>query len=217
MFLLGSFHIQNTTECRGRIQRKTWCMLMPEVDYNITLCPLQSRLHHIYHGQPYARVDFIPQSGTFDLASESYSQRRKRKSLLSSFYPGHKHKRASLLRQVTVTSLQLHRCRDSCQSFTDRLERPEGPIAPLASLAAASPRTRLDNVAISRMLTTGLACSYLSKYKVDGQCSCLSKCERLASLTAASQSTRLGNVAAQQNVSDWPPWQLPVKVQGWTM
>ncbi len=29
------------------------------VDYNHTLCPLQSRLQHIYHGiaQPYARVD----------------------------------------------------------------------------------------------------------------------------------------------------------------
>ncbi len=25
---------------------------------------------HIYHGQPYARVDFIAQSGTLDLASE---------------------------------------------------------------------------------------------------------------------------------------------------
>jgi hypothetical protein len=47
------------------------------VDYNLTLCSLQSRLQHIYHGQPYARVDlnpmprvdFIPQSGTLDLAS----------------------------------------------------------------------------------------------------------------------------------------------------
>ncbi len=33
-------------------------------DYNLSLCPLQSRLQHIHHGQPYARVDFIPQSGT---------------------------------------------------------------------------------------------------------------------------------------------------------
>jgi hypothetical protein len=32
------------------------------VDYNLTLCPIQSRLQHIYHGQPYAKVDFIPQS-----------------------------------------------------------------------------------------------------------------------------------------------------------
>jgi hypothetical protein len=38
-------------------------------DYNLTLSTLQSRLQHIYHGQPYARVDFIPQSGTLDLAS----------------------------------------------------------------------------------------------------------------------------------------------------
>jgi hypothetical protein len=30
------------------------------VDYNLTLCPLKSRLEHIYHGQPYARVDLNP-------------------------------------------------------------------------------------------------------------------------------------------------------------
>ncbi len=30
------------------------------IDYNLTLCPLQSRLQHIYHGQPYARVDLSP-------------------------------------------------------------------------------------------------------------------------------------------------------------
>jgi hypothetical protein len=30
------------------------------VDYNLTLCPLQSRLQHIYHGQPYAIVDLNP-------------------------------------------------------------------------------------------------------------------------------------------------------------
>jgi hypothetical protein len=29
-------------------------------DNNLTLCPLQSRLQHIYHGQPYARVDLNP-------------------------------------------------------------------------------------------------------------------------------------------------------------
>jgi hypothetical protein len=39
--------------------------------YNLTLCLLQSRLQHIYHGQPYASVDLIPQSGTLDLASET--------------------------------------------------------------------------------------------------------------------------------------------------
>ncbi len=55
---------------RGRIQRKTWCVgPCAGVHYNLTLCTLQSRLRHIYHGQPYARVvDFIPQSGTLDLA-----------------------------------------------------------------------------------------------------------------------------------------------------
>ncbi len=38
------------------------------VDYNLTVSPLQRRLQHIYYGQPFARVDFIPQSGTLDLA-----------------------------------------------------------------------------------------------------------------------------------------------------
>jgi hypothetical protein len=28
--------------------------------YNLPLCRLQSRLQHIYHGQPYARVDLNP-------------------------------------------------------------------------------------------------------------------------------------------------------------
>ncbi len=32
----------------------------PYVDYNLTSCPLQSRLQHIYYGQPYARVDLNP-------------------------------------------------------------------------------------------------------------------------------------------------------------
>jgi hypothetical protein len=30
------------------------------VGYNLTLCPFQSRLEHIYHRQPYARVDLNP-------------------------------------------------------------------------------------------------------------------------------------------------------------
>ncbi len=34
------------------------------VDYNLTLCPLQSRLQHIYHGQ-HARVDFNPTYSKF--------------------------------------------------------------------------------------------------------------------------------------------------------
>ncbi len=57
------------------------------VDYNLTLCPLQSRLQLIYHEQLYAkvelnpmysRVDFIPQTGTLDLASAiAYSGKYK--------------------------------------------------------------------------------------------------------------------------------------------
>jgi hypothetical protein len=30
------------------------------VDYNLTLCRLQSRLQHMYHGQTNARVDLSP-------------------------------------------------------------------------------------------------------------------------------------------------------------
>jgi hypothetical protein len=40
---------------RSRIQRKIWCIgPYAGVDYNLTLCPLQSsRSQHIYRGQPY--------------------------------------------------------------------------------------------------------------------------------------------------------------------
>jgi hypothetical protein len=49
---------------KSRIQRKTWCIgPYAGVGYNLTLSPLQSRLQHIYHGQPYARVEFIPSQG----------------------------------------------------------------------------------------------------------------------------------------------------------
>jgi hypothetical protein len=34
------------------------------VDYNLTLYPLQSQLQHIYHWQPYARVDRNPMPET---------------------------------------------------------------------------------------------------------------------------------------------------------
>jgi hypothetical protein len=52
--------------------KKNMCMgPYGRADYNLPLYPLQSRLQHIYHGQPYARADFIPQSGTLDLASEA--------------------------------------------------------------------------------------------------------------------------------------------------
>ncbi len=30
------------------------------VDYNLNLCRLQNRLQHMYHGQPYARIDLNP-------------------------------------------------------------------------------------------------------------------------------------------------------------
>ncbi len=45
----------------GRIQGKTWSMgPYAGVDYNPTLCSLQSRLQHIYHGQPNPWVDLNP-------------------------------------------------------------------------------------------------------------------------------------------------------------
>jgi hypothetical protein len=42
---------------------------MPELTITSPYAHPQSRLQHIYHRQPYARVDFILQSGTLDLAS----------------------------------------------------------------------------------------------------------------------------------------------------
>jgi hypothetical protein len=45
-------------ECPVAKSKKTWCMgPHAGVDYNLTLCRLQSRLQHMYHGQTYARVD----------------------------------------------------------------------------------------------------------------------------------------------------------------
>ncbi len=38
------------------------------VDYNPTLCPLQIRLKHIYHGQPYVRVNLNPMPGVIFIA-----------------------------------------------------------------------------------------------------------------------------------------------------
>ncbi len=44
----------------GRIQRKTWRMgPFSGADY-LNLCQLQSRFQHMYHGQPYFRVDLNP-------------------------------------------------------------------------------------------------------------------------------------------------------------
>jgi hypothetical protein len=41
------------------------------VDYNLTLCRLQSRLQHMYHGRPYARVDLNPMpEPTFSTSKE---------------------------------------------------------------------------------------------------------------------------------------------------
>ncbi len=44
--------------------KKTWCLgLYAGDDYNLTLCPncpLQSLFQHMYHGQPYTRVDLNP-------------------------------------------------------------------------------------------------------------------------------------------------------------
>jgi hypothetical protein len=54
---------------------------MPELPILSLYCSLQSRLQHIYHGQPYAKVDFIPQSGTLDLASDEEAEELKQRLL----------------------------------------------------------------------------------------------------------------------------------------
>jgi len=80
MYIDNSKHTCCTYMYRGRIQRKTWWMgPYAGVDFNLTICPLQSRLQHFYHGQLYARVDFFPQSGTLNLASEITNVLCKRK------------------------------------------------------------------------------------------------------------------------------------------
>jgi hypothetical protein len=61
-------------QCLGRIQRKNMVYwTYAGGDYNLTLCPLQSRLHlpwaTLCPESTFARVDFIPQSRTLDLAS----------------------------------------------------------------------------------------------------------------------------------------------------
>ncbi len=49
------------SEAESKEKHGVWDQMGPYavVDYNLTLCPLQSRLQHIYHGQPYARVDLL--------------------------------------------------------------------------------------------------------------------------------------------------------------
>jgi hypothetical protein len=55
----------------GRIQSKTWFMRpYVGVDYNLSLCPLQSRLQRIYHGNPMPEPTLSPSQGLgLDLAS----------------------------------------------------------------------------------------------------------------------------------------------------
>ncbi len=59
-FIILRPNLSNFMGTRGRIHR-TLCMgPYAGADYNLTLCPLQSRLQHMYHGQPYTRVDLYP-------------------------------------------------------------------------------------------------------------------------------------------------------------
>ncbi len=60
------------TEAESKEKHGVWDPLPELTIYNLTLCPLPSRLQHIYHGQPYATVDLLPQSGTLDLISVQY-------------------------------------------------------------------------------------------------------------------------------------------------
>jgi hypothetical protein len=48
------------TEAESKEKHGVWDGPYAGVGYNIALCPLQSRLQHSYHGQPYARVDLKP-------------------------------------------------------------------------------------------------------------------------------------------------------------
>jgi hypothetical protein len=65
-----SLHKAFKTEAESKEKHGVW-----DPTPDLTLCQhLQSRLQHIYSylghwGEPYARVDFIPQSGTSDLPS----------------------------------------------------------------------------------------------------------------------------------------------------
>ncbi len=55
------------------IQRETWCMgSFTGVDFNLTLCRLQSRLQHMYNARPYARVD-LKGSLTRDFRLQTFS------------------------------------------------------------------------------------------------------------------------------------------------
>jgi hypothetical protein len=59
---------QRVARSEAESKEKTWSMgPCGGVDYNLTLCPLQSRLQHTYHEQPYARVNLnsMPESTLF--------------------------------------------------------------------------------------------------------------------------------------------------------
>ncbi len=49
---------QHASEAESNEKHDVWNPV-PELTYNLTLWPPQSRLQHIYHVQPYARVDLI--------------------------------------------------------------------------------------------------------------------------------------------------------------
>jgi hypothetical protein len=50
------------TEAKSKEKHGVWDPV-PELTISLTLCPLRSRLQHIYHGQLYARVDLNPCQG----------------------------------------------------------------------------------------------------------------------------------------------------------
>jgi hypothetical protein len=39
------------------------------VDYNLTICRLQSKLQHVYHGQPYNVIRFVSTSAEFGICT----------------------------------------------------------------------------------------------------------------------------------------------------
>ncbi len=60
---------QNYTEAESKEKNMVYGTLCrSHSNYNLAFWPPQSRLQHVYYGQPYARVDFIRQSGTLDLS-----------------------------------------------------------------------------------------------------------------------------------------------------
>jgi hypothetical protein len=66
MVLMNVHFLKTYTDSQRLNPKKKWCIMEPYagVDYSLTLCPLQSRLKHIYHGRTYARVDLNPMPGS---------------------------------------------------------------------------------------------------------------------------------------------------------